>query len=358
MPFLADAWLHNLDPFAIEIPWLPVGGIRWYGLSYLLGFALGFFLLRRITRAGKTPLATENVADMVVTLAIGIVVGGRLGYVLFYQPALLGLLRDAEGAVQFPFWGVFAINQGGMASHGGIIGALLACGYFAWRRKIPVAHMIDLAAFGTPIGLLLGRIANFINGELYGRACDASFALAVKFPQEAIDWLPTDNHPMDPRLIQLDLFAQSQRFHAESYHHLVFRAIDEVQAGNPAWSEQMALLLTPRYPSQLFAGFTEGIVVMVVLLILYRRPVRSGIIGGAFCIVYALMRILNEQFRMPDAHLIENGVMPAFTRGQYLSIGLLVFGTAAILYSLKTKQPKLGGWLSGAEAAGETRKDA
>lgn len=347
---LADAWLHDLDPFAIQLDWFPGGGLRWYGLSYLAGFVVGFLLLRRVASVGRSPMKPAQVADFVVTVAIGIVIGGRLGYVLFYQPALL-----LQFTGDLPFWGVFAINQGGMASHGGILGGIAGCAFFAWRQRYPFAHMLDLMAFGGPLGLMFGRIANFINGELYGRACAADFPLAVKFPQEMLDWLPRtleDGSQTAPDANLLELshqMAAQLQFAAPNGFKLVEYVIAKVQQGDPAVRAIVEPLLTPRYPSQLFAGLTEGVVVFAVLLILYRRPVKPGVIGGAFCITYALMRVVNEFFRMPDAHLMVDHVMPRVTRGQWLSVGLLVLGIATVVLAQRSKQDKLGGWLGGAE---------
>ncbi|MFI4860090.1 MAG: prolipoprotein diacylglyceryl transferase [Phycisphaerales bacterium JB063] len=349
MPLLlADAWLHNLDPFAIQLDWFPGGGLRWYGLSYLVGFALGYFLVRRVVTAGVSPLSPKQVADFIVTLAIGIVIGGRLGYVLFYQP---GLIVEFTGDA--PFWGVFAINNGGMASHGGIVGGMLGCVFFAWRQKIPLLHAMDLMAFGGPIGLLFGRLANFVNGELYGRACAADFPLAVKFPQEMGDWLPqrlSDGTVTggDPKLIELEAgVREAVGYVPTSAYDLVEFAIQKVQAGDASISAVVEPLLTPRYPSQLFAGLTEGLVVMAVLLIVYRRPVRPGLVGGVFGISYALMRVLNEFFRMPDAHLMVDGNIPDITRGQWLSFALLFTGIAVVTVALEQQREKLGGWLGG-----------
>ncbi|MEM9416573.1 MAG: prolipoprotein diacylglyceryl transferase [Planctomycetota bacterium] len=347
-PILADAWLHDLDPFAIQLDWFPGGGLRWYGLSYLAGFVLGYFLVRRVVSAGVSPMKPAQVADFIVTLAIGIVLGGRLGYVLFYQPALL---TQFSGDV--PFWGVFAINQGGMASHGGIVGGMLGCVFFAWRQRIPLLHAFDLMAFGAPVGLLFGRIANFINGELYGRACAADFPLAVKFPQEMGDWLPkrlADGTVTggDMKLMQLEMGVRGAvGYVPSSSYDLVQFTIEKVQAGDAEIAQVVAPLLTPRYPSQLFAGLTEGLVVMAVLLIVYRKAVRPGVVGGAFGITYALMRVLNEFFRMPDAHLMVDGQLPAITRGQWLSVALLLAGVALVVVSLRQKRDKLGGWLRG-----------
>jgi phosphatidylglycerol:prolipoprotein diacylglycerol transferase len=344
MLLLADPWLHNLDPFAIQIPGfvgdMMGGGIRWYGLSYLVGFVIGFFLIKRVLKAGLSPLEPPQAMDLVVTIAIGIVLGGRLGYVVFYQPSLF-----LDFSNDIPFWGVFKINQGGMASHGGILGGIGGCIFFAWRQKLTVphkfAHLLDLMAFGGPLGLLMGRIANFINGELIGRACPRDFPLAVQFPQEIAEtWTPE-------QVADLRVFASTQGevYSQVEFYPLYDSTLAHVQAGDAAWVEYLSQTLTTRYPSQLFAGITEGLIVFAVLLFLYRKPVKTGLIGGAFCITYALMRVVNEFFRRPDAQFIEEGQLPTVTQGQLLSIGLLVLGVVTVILALRSKQEKLGGWM-------------
>ncbi|MEM6504136.1 MAG: prolipoprotein diacylglyceryl transferase [Planctomycetota bacterium] len=343
MLLLADPWLHNLDPFLIQFGGffgdLLNGGIRWYGLSYLVGFAIGYVLIKRILTVGASPLKPPQAADLVVTIAIGIVLGGRLGYVVFYQPSLfLEFTPD-----RFPWWGVLKINQGGMASHGGILGGIAGCVFFAWRQSMlaphKIRHLFDLMAFGGPLGLLCGRIANFINGELFGRACPRDFPLAVQFPQEIeVTWT-------SEQIEGLQTFAASQREFPETFSELMQLTLEKAQAGDPAWTAYLAQELTPRYPSQLFAGLTEGLIVFTVLLLLYRKPVKAGLIGGAFCISYALMRVLNEFFRRPDSQFIDQGQLPLVTQGQLLSIGLFIIGAVTVVFAIKSKEDKLGGWM-------------
>jgi len=338
MILLADPWLHNLDPFAIQIGGFVGdvlnGGIRWYGLSYLAGFVLGFLLIKRVLRVGLSPLKPEQAADLVVTLAISIVIGGRLGYVLFYRPGLI-----IEFTNSLPWWGVLKINQGGMASHGGMLGGIAGCMFFAWRQRVHPAHLLDLMAFAAPPGLMMGRIANFINGELIGRECPSDFPLAVQFPQEIADtWDPE-------RIDQLQAFARSQGMPMLDKYQLTEVAAHQVQSGDPAWTTLLSQMLTPRYPSQLFAGLTEGVLVFIVLAVLYRKAVKPGLIGGWFCTVYAVARVINELFRRPDAQFIKDDHMPIITQGQLLSLGLLVLGVTTIALALRSKQQKLGGWM-------------
>jgi phosphatidylglycerol:prolipoprotein diacylglycerol transferase len=343
MTLLAEPWLHDLDPFAIELPGfvgdLLNGGIRWYGLSYLAGFVIGYLLIKRVLTAGVSPLKPAQAADLVVTVAIGIVLGGRLGYVLFYRPELfIEFTPDA-----FPWWGALKINEGGMASHGGMIGGIAGCAFFAWRNKVPFAHLMDLGAFGAPLGLLMGRIANFVNGELYGRQCSPDFPLAVQFPQEIAETWDAE------QIKRLAEFAADQGMIQPSgellnKYQLTDAATQAAQAGDPAWVAFLQETLTPRYPSQLFAGLTEGVVVFLVLLFVYRKPVKAGVVAGWFSIVYALMRVVNELFRRPDEQFITEGQLPEITRGQWLSVGLLVMGVAIVVLAKRSKSDNLGGW--------------
>lgn len=317
------AWLHNIDPYAIKL-W-EGGPIRWYGLSYLVGFVIAYGLVRRVLRVGaqphEAPLSPARAADFIVGVAIGIVVGGRLGYVLFYQPSLFVEFTDA-----LPYWSALAIHKGGMASHGGMIGGVVACLYFARRHRQPVMFLFDLFAFGAPLGLFFGRIANFINGELYGRACDPDFPLAVKFPQELYE-LPPE---------QVAILGMPPD-----------RAVQAVQAGNPRVIEMLGNLdlLTPRHPSQLYAAVLEGLIVFAVLAWFYRKPVKPGVIGAAFAMTYAVMRIINEFFRMPDEHL-RHAEFAAWgiTRGQWLSVLLLMLGAVVLTVALRRGTRPTGGW--------------
>ena len=322
-------WLHDIDPYAIKL-W-DGGPIRWYGLSYLLGFAIAYLLIRRVARVGNNSMPAKRVADLVVALAIGIVIGGRLGYVFFYRPALLW---DFSAAV--PFWGVLAINKGGMASHGGMIGGIVAAVLFARRHQQPIMHLLDLLAFATPLGLFFGRIANFVNGELFGRPCDPDFPLAVKFPQELADWTADE----------LNYLAGQLKLDAVSYDSLISHVLDRIQAGDQLIINTVQPLLTPRHPSQLYAAVLEGLVVFAILLFAWRRPRKPGTIGGLFCISYALMRIVNECFRMPDTHLLNcEFAVFGITRGQWLSVLLFIFGLIILWFAQSARTSPMGGYL-------------
>lgn len=326
------AYVHSIDPYAIQIA--PGFGLRWYGLSYVVGFFIGYLLIRRVTKAGVSSLQPDRAVDLVLTLAIGIVAGGRVGYVLFYRPELLW---DFESS--FPFWGVLAVNQGGMASHGGILGGIAATWLYAYLKGHRWSHLLDLMAFGAPLGLFFGRIANFINGELYGRPCDPEFALAVKFPQELYE---ADPSTLSALQSQLSVYFPGRM--SENWTSLV---IEKIQAGHAEITAIVEPFLTARHPSQLYAAVTEGLVTFAVLVVLYRKPVRPGTIAAGFCITYGLMRIFNEFFRMPDAHLLDREFATiGVTRGQWLSMILIVIGIGILIWTRFSKLPKEGGWLS------------
>ncbi|MEM9753399.1 MAG: prolipoprotein diacylglyceryl transferase [Planctomycetota bacterium] len=306
-PTLA-AWLHTLDPFVVRFPeGFPIEGLRWYGTAYLLGFVVGYLLVRRVTRVGRSPLPTDRVIDFAMAGILGLMIGGRLGYILFYDRSLLGMI-DAP-----PYWGVLAINRGGMASHGGMIGGLLGCLWFAWRQKVDrsgALHLFDLIAFAAPAGLFFGRVANFINGELYGRTTDATNLFAVRFPQDYMT--PAD--------------------------------LDVLRAGNPgmiAWATEN---VPARHPSQLYAAALEGVVVFLVVAFVFRRPVKPGVAAAWFAIAYAPMRILNEFFREPDVGIGFDAL--GLTRGQWLSVGLFIAGLALLRISKSRPTQPLGGWLA------------
>lgn len=315
------AWVHSIDPYAL-------GPVRWYGLAYVAGFIVGYLLIRRVLARGATGISVARAGDLVAALAIGAVVGGRFGYIIFYQPSLLWTLSD-----EVPFWNALAINKGGMASHGGMIGVIAAAWWFARRHGASFLHVADLAAFAAPLGLFFGRVANFVNGELYGRPVDASFPLAVRFPQELHSWSGSR--------LQGAFDAVATKTGAA---HSVDDILARIQAGDTAVATALGPLLTPRHPSQLYEAVLEGLLVFTVLAWLWHKPRRPGVIAAAFAMVYAVVRIIGEQFRLPDAPLFELGALE-LTRGQLLSLALLVGGMLVFVVSTKRETTtRLGGW--------------
>ena len=336
MPLLA-VFLHNIDPFAIRFPdWSPVAGVRWYGLSYLLGFFIAYLLIKRVVRAGVSTLKPQEVGDLIVTLALGVVIGGRLGYVFFYKPSLLWLIED-----HFPWWGVLMINKGGMASHGGMIGGIVASWYYAWKHKHSWAHILDLFAFGAPLGLFFGRIANFINGELYGRpVTEGSIAMhwAVRFPQEVALWSDEQAYAAAPYLRNIPTGSDGPP-------NLLDWITLRVQQGNQQVIHAIEPLLIPRHPSQLYEALLEGLVLFTVLAIVWWKPRKPLVVGATFGITYGIVRIIGEYFRMPDAHILnEEFAHFGITRGQWLSALLTLAGVVMLVFVNRRKVSPMGGW--------------
>lgn len=306
LPGLAAAWVHDLDPVAVRLPsGGPVDGLRWYGLAYLAGFLVGGLLIRRVLRHGRSPLPAHATLDLMTWLAAGVIVGGRLGYCVFYSPELWVTFDRG-----FPFWGVLQIQNGGMASHGGMLGVAAALWLFSRRHRVPFLHLLDLTAFAAPVGLFCGRVANFINGELWGRAAPEGFPLAVRFPQE-----------------------------------LGGVVAEQVRAGVPSAIQLTEELATPRHPSPLYAAVLEGLIVFAVVAWVYRDPRRPGIAAGAFGVVYAAARFLGEFFREPDEQI---GLTLGLSRGQWLSLAMAVVSVGLLVYATRRKDVEaLGGWLRG-----------
>ncbi|QPO11142.1 prolipoprotein diacylglyceryl transferase [Thalassospira sp. A40-3] len=255
-----------IDPIAISIG--PIA-IRWYALAYIAGLLLGWKYV--VYYCTKTPniMSKRDVDDLLFWATLGVILGGRLGYILFYN---LDYYLDNPA-------NILKVWQGGMAFHGGFMGVIVAIILFARKRNISILAVLDAAAVATPIGLFFGRIANFINGELYGRTTDVAWGIV--FPN-----------------------------------------------GGPE----------PRHPSQLYEAALEGLILFVVLFILSRKVFvrhRPGILGGTFVAGYGISRIIVEFFRQPDAQLgyLAGGI----TMGQTLSIPMVLVGVGCIVYALKSK---------------------
>lgn len=336
-----NAYLHAIDPFAIHIAGSI--GIRWYGLSYLAGFFAAYLIMLTMARRGRSPLNQDLIADFVFSVALWTIIGGRLGYCLIYSRELLTKFSDS-----FPFWGVLAINEGGMASHGGITGIVIACILFARKHKASPFHLMDLTTLGGSLGIVFGRIANFINGELVGRPCAQDFALAVKFPQDILLWASKDRE----RLAALGSVADKLNISPDAWQtvlgsydrhetrweqlqSLLTTIIEAVQAGNQAVADALRPLLTARHPSQLYEALLEGAIVFIVLALVWRKPQAPGIITGIFFSVYAIGRIIGEQFRMPDPQI--GFLWFGTTMGQLLSLALLLIGVVWILICKRSK---------------------
>jgi phosphatidylglycerol:prolipoprotein diacylglycerol transferase len=341
-------YVHDLNPFAIRFS--EDFGVRWYGLSYMVGFICAYLLIRWLTYRQRAGLQPNMVGDFVTYAAIGTLVGGRLGYVLFYAPDLFLKFK-----ADFPFWGVLAVNEGGMASHGGMIGIVIACVLFARRYGVNSLYLLDLVCVSGPIGVFFGRIANFINGELVGRPAPADFPLAVKFPQDIYNWPTTDfsklaslgdvvekiNTSKAQWLAMVDKFQADPTARGQVYD-ILNRIVSEIQNGNTAIKNALAPLLVARYPSQLFAAFGEGLLLFVFLLFLWRKGRKPGFIAATFIICYALVRIADEYFRMPDLQIGYQWL--DLTRGQWLSIAMFFIGLCMMFLWNRSSSLNIPGW--------------
>ncbi len=340
--------VHDLDPFALRIS--GDFGVRWYGLSYMMGFICAYLMIKWLAQKQRSGLTPQMVGDFVTYAAIGTLVGGRLGYVVFYGPDLFLKFKSA-----FPFWGVLAVNEGGMASHGGMIGIVIAALLFARKYSVNALYLFDLVAVSGPIGVFFGRIANFINGELVGRPCDPSFPLAVKFPQDIYLW-PAQEFNKLPELasvtekigVSRDQWLELVgKFHIDmtsrdQVYAIMNKIVEQIQSGNTAAKEAIAPLLTARYPSQLFAAVGEGLFVFLVLFFLWRKPRKPGFIAAMFVLLYAIVRIVDEHFRMPDVQIGFQWL--GLTRGQWLSIAMFVAGLVLMFVWTRASSLKIPGW--------------
>lgn len=337
--------LQTFDPFAIQL-WNGFG-IRWYGLAYLAGFIAAYYMISYLSRSGRSPLKPELVSDFVFTSALGVIIGGRLGYCIFYSPELF--LRFTGN---FPFWGVLAVNEGGMSSHGGIIGILIASAWYAKRHNFEKLHAVDLCSLTGPIGIFFGRLANFINGELVGRPCPPDYPLAVKFPQDIFSWPARDPQRLADLSSVVDSFGinaetwktwvstlSSNRQSWSSVENTLGRIVDAVQSGNLTIMSKITPLLTPRYPSQLYEAGLEGLFLFLALAFIWRKPRKPGVIMSAFGCIYSLVRIIGEQYRMPDAHIGYEAL--GLTRGQWLSVGLFVVGMVCLIWCSSRNKAKI-----------------
>lgn len=341
----AYTYLHNIDPYALEL-WSGFG-IRWYGLAYLFGFVSGYWIVVWLSQRGKIAIPRALISDFVFTAALGCIFGGRLGYCAFYKPELLISFYS-----EFPFWGVFAINEGGMASHGGIIGMVLASIWFARRHRLPVLHLFDLTILGSTLGIFCGRIANFINGELVGRACQGSCLVGVQFPQDVLSWpqyfpeklstLSKAAAAVGTPPTQWDQMIENRRRYWNQIYDVLNKLVTEVQAGNSEVAAVMREVLLVRHPSQLYAALLEGLFIFLILFFVWRKPRRPGVITAGFFSLYAAGRILGEQFRLPDLHLSYQ--LFHLTRGQWLSLPLLLIGLALLWYWSRRDVEPLCGW--------------
>lgn len=328
MYLVAESYIHNLDPNAIQLT--DSFGIKWYGLSYLTGFIVAWLVLRWMASTRRILLTPTQAGDFITYAIVGVLVGGRLGYAAFYEPALFTDLSSG-----FPFWGILAIHRGGMASHGGMIGCLVAMLIFAYRARIPWLHLLDVTAFVAPPGLFFGRLANFVNGELWGvplpdsRQADPPW-WSIKYPEEIHALGVEQIQTLQPHLERVDVVDVHQQIVVEAY------------SGNQALVEAMAPLLPARYPSQIFQALSDGPILLALLIIVWLVARKPGVVAGWFLLGYGILREITEQFRERDFGALEVGEVRT---AMVLSVGLILAGAALIIWSSLRNVDRVGGLL-------------
>ncbi len=256
----------EIDPVIFSIG--PVS-LHWYGFMYLLGFIAAWLLGNYRAKQPNSGWNTDMVSDMLFYAFLGVIIGGRFGYVVFYHMDLW--LKD--------FWYLFKIYEGGMSFHGGLIGVMVALIYFAKKNKKTFFEVADFVAPLAPLGIMFGRLGNFINGELWGREASEGFFLAMRFP-----------------------------------------------------ADEKGLL---RHPSQLYESFSEGLVLFLILWFYSAKPRPTKAVSGLFLLGYGAFRFVVEYFREPDAHLA--AVSQVITRGQVLCLPMIVAGLFLMVMAYKQK---------------------
>lgn len=311
------ALVHQLSPIIIQFG--EGFALRWYGLAYVVGFYLGYLLLRTLSRRQLWCLPEEKIGDFIMGVAVfGVLLGGRLGYIIFYY------LRDNGWAYfqQDPLV-IFRVWEGGMASHGGLAGVIIFTYIYARKQKMPTLGLLDGLAMAAPIGLCLGRIANFINGELYGRMTEG-VAWAMKFPMEM--WnrpvLAYDAYQLLAQSGNKDIVMSPEGLSSADIERLI-----ELNRSNPEVRNALEQCLSARHPSQLYEALAEGVIIFIVLLWVRMRYPRlgDGFIAGLFSLLYGIGRIVVECYREPDAALVGG-----MTMGQFLSVFLIVLGVVLV----------------------------
>ena len=279
----AIAWSDlGLSPIALDLGFFE---LRWYSLAYLAGIFIGYWYMLKLLKQPGAPMARRHADDLVIYAAVGVILGGRLGYVLFYNPGFY-LANPLD---------ILKLWDGGMSFHGGLLGTVAGILYLSWKQKLPALRIHDYVACVAPIGLFFGRLANFVNAELWGAPTNVPWA--VRFP--------------------------------------------EFMAGRP-------FLGPPRHPTQLYEAILEGAVLFAILWWMFWKTearYQPGKLVGAFGLFYGLFRFAVEFVREPDSQLVEFARATGLHMGQWLSIPLIV-GGAWLMWTAKRRrvrvEPTLG----------------
>ncbi len=257
--------------------------LRYYSLAYLIGVIFAYWHTSKMLKQPGAPMAQRHADDLFFYCTLGVILGGRLGYAAFYTGGETGIpsaFTDFSGE-GFVSWKLLRLWDGGMAFHGGLVGVVVAMAYVSWRDRLNFIRVVDYVAVGVPMGMLLGRLANFVNGELWGRVSDVPWAM-------------------------------------------VFPAADDL----------------PRHPSQLYQAGLEGLALLIVMMLLFwktRARYRPGLLAGVFTLGIGISRFVNEFFREPDAQLADFAARTGLSMGQWLTIPLILIGLTVVLYALRKK---------------------
>lgn len=263
--------------------------LRFYSLAYLIGVIFAYWHTSKMLKQPGAPMAQRHADDLFFYCTLGVIIGGRLGYAAFYTGGDTGIpsaFTDFSGD-GFVSWKLLRLWDGGMAFHGGLLGVAAAMAWVSWRDRLNFIRVVDYVAVGVPMGMLLGRLANFINGELWGRVTDVPWAM-------------------------------------------VFPAADEL----------------PRHPSQLYQAGLEGLALLIILMLLFwktRARYRPGLLAGVFTLGIGIARFVNEFFRQPDAQLADFAARTGLSMGQWLTIPLILTGLIAVFFALRNKPLASGG---------------
>ncbi len=263
-------------------PGIEIGSfmLRYYSLAYLIGVIFAYWHTSKMLKQPGAPMAQRHADDLFFYCTLGVILGGRLGYALFYTGGDTGIpsaFTDFSGE-GFVSWKLLRLWDGGMSFHGGLMGVTAAMAWVAWQGKLSFIRVVDYVAVGVPMGMLLGRLANFINGELWGRVADVPWAM-------------------------------------------VFPEADDL----------------PRHPSQLYQAGLEGLAMLVIMLCLFwftRARYRPGLLAGVFTLGMGIARFVNEFFREPDKQLADLVLQTGLSMGQWLTIPLILTGLIVVLFAL------------------------
>lgn len=305
-----------IDPVAIDLPG-PLD-VRWYGLGYMAGFGVAYYILRRLAQRRFLKLDPDAVGDLIFALMLGVILGGRLGYILFY---------DFSSFTANPL-SIIRIWEGGLAFHGGLLGVIVAGAWFARKHGAPFLNVGDSLALGVCPGIFAVRVANFVNGELFGRVAGPDVPWALRFPTDpkAAELLGVGGALPDRERIIRDAF-ETGRW-------------DAVSAQVPL-----------RHPSQLYEALGEGLILGLILWVVFRwsarrgHPLGAGFFGGVFMLGYGVARTFIELFRQPDVQFTDDAdrlgtVLGPLTMGQTLSLLMIAVGIFLVVRGWKRRVPK------------------